>query len=282
MEFTSSANAESASPSLPWLMADFTFVARDPKTNGAAQVPPLLPETEDEQKKFEIGEMRADMKKKMRKAPPLDVHQHSIHDLLDKAHAHYLLPNLVGGGNYSLMDSTKMDNTLTCQPQHQNTAGRIFGGFLMRRAFELAHASAYTFSGHRPRFLEVDQIVFKKPVNIGDLLRFTSRVLYTKEPVVAPIDEDDSTGKPAEVHVEVVSYILQPETCDAQECNKFYFTFAMPPGVFGLKQILPESEDEARTILRQQAVNLQHQEEDLLICPVDKTRAALGKLSRRV
>jgi hypothetical protein len=36
--------------------------------------------------------------------------------------------------------------------------GRIFGGFLMRRAYELAFATVHMFAGQRPRFVEVGQV----------------------------------------------------------------------------------------------------------------------------
>ena len=55
----------------------------------------------------------------------------------------------------------------------------IFGGFLMRRGFELAYTSAYLFGGDKPNFLEVDDISFDSPVDVGDLLVFKSRILYT-------------------------------------------------------------------------------------------------------
>lgn len=48
------------------------------------------------------------------------------------------------------MDDTSLENTFTCQPQQRNVHGRVFGGFLMRRAFELAHSTAYLFAGSRP------------------------------------------------------------------------------------------------------------------------------------
>ena len=58
-------------------------------------------------------------------------------------------------------------------------SNRIFGGFLMRRAFELAFSTAYMFGGDKPEILEVDDISFVSPVDVGDLLIFKSRVLYT-------------------------------------------------------------------------------------------------------
>ena len=37
-------------------------------------------------------------------------------------------------GDAVLMHRTKLHNTFTCQPQQRNMHGRVFGGFLMRRA----------------------------------------------------------------------------------------------------------------------------------------------------
>ena len=52
---------------------------------------------------------------------------------------------------------------------------------LRRRAFELAFATCYIFAGSRPIFTQVGEITFKKPVEVGDLLRLHSIVLYTHE-----------------------------------------------------------------------------------------------------
>jgi acyl-coenzyme A thioesterase 9 len=53
---------------------------------------------------------------------------------------------------------------MVCEPQQRNTAGRIFGGFLMRRAVELAASTAFCFAGARPVCLGSEEIAFKKPV----------------------------------------------------------------------------------------------------------------------
>jgi acyl-coenzyme A thioesterase 9 len=75
---------------------------------------------------------------------------------------------------------TAHENILMCQPQQRNMAGRIFGGFLMRRAFELAFSTCYAFAGTRPAFLLVDDITFRRPVDVGDLLRLKSHVLHVE------------------------------------------------------------------------------------------------------
>ena len=56
------------------------------------------------------------------------------------------------------MDATALSNTFTCQPQQRNMHGRVFGGFLMRRAYELAFATVHMFAGRRPRFVAVDRV----------------------------------------------------------------------------------------------------------------------------
>ena len=45
----------------------------------------------------------------------------------------------------------------------------------MRRAFELAFATCYNFGGGRPKFVEVDDISFLEPVDVGDLMVFHAR-----------------------------------------------------------------------------------------------------------
>lgn len=49
-----------------------------------------------------------------------------------------------------------------------------------RRAYELAFATAYMFAGSRPIFVEVDEVTFQRPVDVGDLLRFKSCILHTQ------------------------------------------------------------------------------------------------------
>lgn len=61
-------------------------------------------------------------------------------------------------GGAVLMDSTRLSNTFTCQPQSRNMHGRIFGGFLMRRAYELAYATVHMFAGTKPKFIQVDRV----------------------------------------------------------------------------------------------------------------------------
>ena len=44
-----------------------------------------------------------------------------------------------------VLQDAKLKNLIICQPEHRNKFNKIFGGFIMRQAFELAWANTYTF-----------------------------------------------------------------------------------------------------------------------------------------
>ncbi|XP_065619875.1 acyl-coenzyme A thioesterase 2, chloroplastic [Quercus suber] len=144
-----------------------------------------------------------------------------------------------------LLRDTRLENALICHPQQRNLHGRIFGGFLMHRAFELAFSTAYAFAGIVPSFLEVDHVDFYKPVDVGDFLRFKSCVLYT---------EIDNPDQPL-IYVEVVAHVTRPEMRSSVVSNTFYFTFTVRPGAkatknrFRLRNVVPATEEEARRVL---------------------------------
>ena len=69
-------------------------------------------------------------------------------------------------------------------PAQDNPWKTIFGGYLMRRAYELSVLGAELVAGHRPILAAVNRIQFVRPVQIGDILHLTSRVVYTEGPAV--------------------------------------------------------------------------------------------------
>ncbi|KAL8088755.1 hypothetical protein AgCh_038514 [Apium graveolens] len=125
--------------------------------------------------------------------------------------------------------------------EQRNIHGRIFGGFLMRRAFELGFATAYSFAGSAPCFVEVDHVDFLKPVDVGNFLRFKSCVLYT---------ELENPDKPL-INVEVVAHVTRPEKRVSEVSNKFYFTFTVNSESLGqqIRNVVPATEEEARRVI---------------------------------
>mmetsp|Transcript_38866 Transcript_38866/g.100826 ORF Transcript_38866/g.100826 Transcript_38866/m.100826 type:complete len:175 (+) Transcript_38866:22-546(+) len=154
------------------------------------------------------------------------------------------MPTLVPAGWVWAAD-TAHENILMCQPQQRNMAGRIFGGFLMRRAFELAFATCYSFAGSRPAFLLVDDITFQRPVDVGDLLRLKS--------VVRHVEHKYNPGPPwlgaphshAVIHVAVTALVVRPEQPSSHVTNTFQFRFAVDNSAKPLKTVLPATQDEA-------------------------------------
>ena len=260
----------------PFLEASFTFVARDPTTNRPASINPLqVAEGSDEAARFALGARRDAQRKQLRQQAKANVYGHSLseetiahaHDLLQQSESLLSMPALADEREI-LLAETRLQNSLIAQPQQRNTAGRVFGGFLMRRAFELAHATAYLFAGRRPVFLELDEVLFKAPVSVGDLLKLESCVLYTSESM-------DALGR-CTIHVEVLAQVIQPEQRSSVTSNSFNFTFGISehadgtgkaalagsPGTPELRRVLPATHQEAYRVMERYQADLAQRAED--------------------
>ncbi len=66
-------------------------------------------------------------------------------------------------------------------PEQENVPRTIFGGYLVRRAYELSSICAEQVAPDRPVIVAVNRINFFNPVRLDDKLRFTSRVVFTGE-----------------------------------------------------------------------------------------------------
>ena len=64
-------------------------------------------------------------------------------------------------------------------PDLENVPHKIFGGYVIRRAYELALIQAEEIMPDRPIFVRVNRKNFLQPIRIGDKLDFTSRIVYT-------------------------------------------------------------------------------------------------------
>ncbi len=235
-----------------WLEGYFTFVAVNPETNKPVQICPLIPETSEERALFELGAMKAKKRKEARKTgstvdgkAKID---HRAEQLMSDAFPLLHMPSLADP-QAILMSSTAMQNSLIAQPQVRNLSNRIFGGFLMRRAFELAFANAYSFGGEWPQMLEVDNITFLSPVDVGDLLQFNSRVIYSlPEGGKLGAEVKKHSSKPL-VMIEVECLVMEPEKAKAHLSNRFYFTFVLPTKEY-CRKILPGTIEESRRMVQ--------------------------------
>ncbi|XP_019067203.1 acyl-coenzyme A thioesterase 4, mitochondrial isoform X2 [Solanum lycopersicum] len=240
----SSPEVSSTSESLA-LTANFTFVARDSKTGKSAPINQISPKTETEKLLWEEAEERNKMRKVKRGERKKEIQGEEVNrlnELLAESRIFCDMPALADRDSILIKD-TCLQNSLICQPQQRNIHGRIFGGFLMRRAFELAYATAYAFAGSAPCFVEVDHVDFLKPVDVGNFLRLKSCVLYT---------ELENLSKPL-INVEVVAHVMRPELRSSEVSNNFYFTFTVQQDSLKngarVRNVVPGTEEEARRVI---------------------------------
>jgi acyl-coenzyme A thioesterase 9 len=133
------------------------------------------------------------------------------------------------------MELTVMQNVFITQPQDRNTAGAVFGGLLMRRAYELAQSTALHFALRSaasgvagapvplPRFMAIDDIAFVRPVQVGHLLTVRAEVVATQ-------------GSAAQVAVTCTTLDSSNATSMPVHTNSFHFTFACVQGSKGTAQ----------------------------------------------
>uniref|UniRef100_A0A7E4URK6 HotDog ACOT-type domain-containing protein n=1 Tax=Panagrellus redivivus TaxID=6233 RepID=A0A7E4URK6_PANRE len=173
------------------LRAKFVMVARDP-TDPTKNVPihPLSYKSLNEAVIFNEGKAASDLRKSTDQnslflKPPLRDEIELLHSIFmttlakdGSCHSYSrrkLQPNEVD------LDDTKMQTVKICFPEFKNIYGKIFGGFLMREAFEVASATTKNFCAKPTEVFAVDDIVFRRPVSIGDTLVFNSHVTFTKD-----------------------------------------------------------------------------------------------------
>uniref|UniRef100_A0A665WCR5 HotDog ACOT-type domain-containing protein n=1 Tax=Echeneis naucrates TaxID=173247 RepID=A0A665WCR5_ECHNA len=200
------------------LDATFVMVARDPENKRAAFVNPLKPDGPEEEKIFQEGEANKSRRVELStasllKVAPTNEEREIVHSLflntLDPKTVSFrsrVLPP-----NSEWMEDAKMKGLEICHPQERNIFNRIFGGFLMRKAYELGWANACSFGGRRPNLVAVDDILFQRPVDIGSLLLLSSQVCYTEGNYI---------------QVRVHSEVFNPLTRQHNTTNVFHFTFS--------------------------------------------------------
>ncbi|KAG0047333.1 hypothetical protein BGZ83_007584 [Gryganskiella cystojenkinii] len=223
------------------LVARFTMVARDAITNKAAQVNPMLLQNDTEKKLFQMGE---DHKAKKRvatdtaltKRPPTQEERFLIHDLYlnysqyDDPQSKTKKPDDV-----EWMSDTKMSAIHIMQPQDRNIHDKIFGGYLMRLAYELAFCNASVFISSRPTFLALDEISFRKPVPIGTFLALDSQIVFAEG------------GDHHSFQVMVKADVLDIKKGSRETTNTFWFTFTDP--VKGTPRVMPRTYAESMLYL---------------------------------
>lgn len=73
----------------------------------------------------------------------------------------------------------RLTMTLLMTPDKANFAGYVHGGAMLKMLDEVAYACASRYCGHYVITVSVDQVVFRQPINVGELATFMASVNYT-------------------------------------------------------------------------------------------------------
>ncbi|KAI0668880.1 Thioesterase/thiol ester dehydrase-isomerase [Trametes maxima] len=223
------------------MLGRFCMVCRDARTHGAAPVNPLSLDLPEDHVLYNIGEVHKNKRqsravRSLNRVPPTSSEAESLHSL-------YLQYGLDENGGLSAhperervwMGDTRLEKTLVMFPQERNVHQKIFGGYLMRLAYELGFANSCLFTRDHVTFLSLDGIAFARPVPIGSLLRLTSYIVHSAT----------SENYPALVHVWVHADVVNLETGAEQRTNDFRFTWCRENGPPLKRMVVPKTYGEA-------------------------------------
>lgn len=73
----------------------------------------------------------------------------------------------------------QLSMTILMTPDMANFAGNVHGGTILKYLDQVAYACASRYAGHYVVTLSVDQVVFRQPIHVGELVTFLASVNYT-------------------------------------------------------------------------------------------------------
>ena len=222
------------------ISATFVMVAKDPLNEGNGVVNRLVTESPEEKRLYNLGQenyiiRKNQSKDSLFKSPPNPEENQLIHDFFIQTvdDTKLSFKARIKPENSIWMEDSKLKNLVICQPENRNRFNKIFGGFIMRQAFELAWANAYVYSKEMPIIEFMDDILFQKPVEIGSLLYFNSQVCYTQDKYV---------------QIRVSAEVVNPKTGQLSVTNVFQYTFSFLNSITPSK-IIPKTYHEAMLYL---------------------------------
>ena len=140
---------------------------------------------------------------------------------------------------YVYMRDTLQEAYEVMHIQDKNIQGTVFGGYIMKNAFELAYLCVRLFSGDKnPTLKNIDLINFIKPVNIGQILKFSCEVTYC----------DPKKGL-VRVRVQAKGLKVKMDESASELTNELHMTFHAQPDE-PLKLIMPKTYKQSLLYLR--------------------------------
>ncbi|VFR34242.1 cytosolic long-chain acyl-CoA thioester hydrolase family protein [plant metagenome] len=73
----------------------------------------------------------------------------------------------------------QLSMTILMTPDMANFAGNVHGGTILKYLDQVAYACASRYAGRYVVTLSVDQVIFRQPIHVGELVTFYASVNYT-------------------------------------------------------------------------------------------------------
>ncbi|KAL9931836.1 hypothetical protein V8E36_009386 [Tilletia maclaganii] len=282
------------------LTGRFTMAARNAHTRKAQPIPPLQLNTDAERRLFAVGEELKARKREhslssLERVPPTQdesalLHRLHLQDEVAFARAAAGGKGEEGEGYVPVpVSATVLTSSAHMHPSHRNVHAKVFGGFLMRQAYELGWMCCALFKGgsshaHQShpassdsaatphshdntspipvRFLALDTLSFHAPVEIGSMLSLTARVDYSEMQHDATIHDDEHGGlqvgedvdgdgtREAVAAVSVVAEVTDIATGSTRRTNTFRFSFALSASASASASASSSLEQQGREVLR--------------------------------
>lgn len=96
------------------------------------------------------------------------------------------------------------------QPEHANNIGNVHGGWIMKLVDEVGALACMRHSRHRVVTVAIDQMTFRQPIRIGDLVTLDAEVTYVGN---------------TSMEVEVLVSAENPITGECTHTNRAYLVY---------------------------------------------------------
>ena len=81
--------------------------------------------------------------------------------------------------NQHLLNKHELTMTVLMTPDMANFSGNVHGGTVLKLLDQVAYACASRYAGRYVVTLSVDQVTFREPIHVGELVTFMASVNYT-------------------------------------------------------------------------------------------------------
>ncbi len=132
------------------------------------------------------------------------------------------------------LSKNKLSMTVLMTPDMANFSGNVHGGAILKLLDQVAYACATRYANHYAVTMSVDQVVFRQPIHVGEMVTFLASVNYTGNTSM-------------EIGIKVLTEDIRKQV--VRHANSCFFTMIAVDDDFHPTQVpklTPETPDEIR------------------------------------